>query len=216
MRFALVPLAAAIVLAGIWITGGVITDDFRTAMLLTALWFALAGLVSLAIGWRRRRLALPVFGTYVVTALAAGGYLAYASMVDRVVDETVAVAAADAAQTPSGLETTAPPRNVALARGVFTSGEHTTSGKATVIRLSNGRTVLTLTEFATSPGPDLRVYLGTGTSDDLRDVTDLGGLKGNKGNQQYDVPPGTDIGSHRTVVVWCRAFSVPFGSATLS
>jgi Electron transfer DM13 len=216
MRFALAPVVAAIVLAGIWITGGVITDDFRMAMLLTALWFALAGLVSLAIGWRRRRLALPVFGTYVVTAVAAGGYLAYASMVDRVVDETVAVAADGGAQTPSGAETTAPRRNVALARGAFTSGEHATSGKATVIRLSNGSTVLTLTEFATSPGPDLRVYLVTGTTDDLGDVADLGGLKGNKGNQQYDVPAGIDVGSHRTVVIWCRAFSVPFGSAKLS
>jgi hypothetical protein len=216
MRFALAPIVAAIVLAGIWITGGVITDDFRIAMLLTALWFALAGLVSFAIGWRWRRLALPVFGTYVVTALAAGGYLAYASMVDRVVDETVAVAATGAAQTPSGAETTARPRNVALARGVFTSGEHTTGGKATLIRLSNGGTVLTLTEFATSPGPDLRVYLVTGTTDDLGDVADLGGLKGNKGNQQYDVPAKTDVGTHRTVVIWCRAFSVPFGSATLS
>jgi hypothetical protein len=216
MRFALIPIVAAIVLGGIWITGGVITDDFRIGMLLTALWFALAGVVSLAIGWRRRRLALPVFGTYVVTAVAAGGYLAYASMVDRVVDETVAVAAAGAAQTSNGSETTARPRNVALARGVFTSGEHTTSGKATVIRLSNGSTVLTLTEFATSPGPDLRVYLVSGTTDELGDVADLGGLEGNKGDQQYDVPAEIDVRSHRTVVIWCRAFSVPFGSATLS
>lgn len=216
MRFALVPIVAAIVLAGIWITGGVITDDFRIAMLLTALWFALAGLVSLATGWRRRRLALPVFGTYVVTVLAAGGYLAYASMVDRVVDETVAVAAAAPAQTPTDAGTTARSSNIALASGAFTSGEHATSGKATVIRLSNGGTVLTLTDFATSPGPDLRVYLVGGTTNDLGDVADLGGLKGNKGNQQYDVPAAIDVRTHRTVVIWCRAFSVPFGSATLS
>jgi hypothetical protein len=213
VRFALVPIVAAIVLAGIWITGGVVTDDFRIAMLLTALWLALAGLVSLAIGWRRRRLALPVFGTYVVTALAAGGYLAYTSMVDRVVDETVAVAASGA---PNDAETTPWRRNVALARGVFKSGEHATSGKATVIRLSKGGTVLTLTEFATSPGPDLRVYLVSGSTDELGDVADLGGLKGNKGDQQYDVPATLDVRSHRTVVIWCRAFSVPFGSATLS
>jgi hypothetical protein len=185
-------------------------------MVLTALWFALAGLVSLAIGWRRRRLALPVFGTYVVTALAAGGYLAYTSMVDRVVDEPVAVAATGAAQTPNGAETTTGPRNVALAQGIFTSGEHTTSGSATVIRLSSGGTVLTLTEFVTSPGPDLRVYLVSGTSEELGDVADLGGLKGNKGDQQYDVPAGIDVRSHRTVVIWCRAFSVPFGTAKLS
>ena len=248
MRFVLVPIVAVIVLVGIWVTGGLITDDFRVAMLLTALWFAFAGAVSLAIGWRRRRLALPVFGTYVMTALwfaftgvvslaigwrrrrlalpvlgtylltalAVGGYLAYASMVDKVVDERVAVAAVNPAQTGTNVDTSAAPRNVALARGTFASGEHETNGKATVIRLAEGGRVLTLTGFGTSPGPDLRVYLVSGSMDELGDVVDLGGLKGNKGDQQYDVPSALDLRSHRTVVIWCRAFSVPFGSAELT
>jgi len=216
MRFLLVPIVAAIVLVGIWVTGGLVTDDFRIAMLLTALWFALAGVVSLAIGWRRRRLALPVFGTYVVTALVAGGYLAYASMVDKVVDETVAVAAAGPPPAGTDVETSAAPRNVALVRGTFSSGEHETSGKATVIRLAEGGRVLTLTDFATSPGPDLRVYVVSGSTDELGDVVDLGGLKGNKGDQQYEVPSGLDLRSHRTVIIWCRAFSVSFGNATLA
>ena len=46
----------------------------------------------------------------------------------------------------------------------------------------------------------------------VKDAVDLGGLKGNKGNQQYDVPAGAEAGA---VVIWCRAFTVAFGTATL-
>jgi hypothetical protein len=221
LRFALVPLVAALVLVGIWVSGGLLTNDFRLSMLFTTLWFGLVGLAALVVAWRWRPLALPVLGTAFVTAAAAGGYLLYASSVDKVVNERVAVAGsapprsteptADAAE-----ERSAAPTNTALARGGFTSGEHETSGKAAVIRLAEGGTVLTLTEFETSPGPDLRVYLVTGGPEDLGDVVDLGGLKGNKGDQQYDVPASADLKRHRTVVIWCRAFSVAFGSARLS
>jgi len=215
LRLALAPTVAGLVLVGIWVAGGRITDNFRVAMLLTGLWFAGAGLVTLGIGWRWRQLALPVLGAYVVTAIAAGAFLAYASMVDRVVNETVAVASSGPPPDQTGTEPNPASQNVALARGTFTREEHATSGKATVIRLAEGGRVLTLTEFATSPGPDLRVYLVTGGPDDLGDVVDLGRLKGNEGNQQYALPASLDVERHRTVVVWCRAFSVAFGSARL-
>jgi hypothetical protein len=44
---------------------------------------------------------------------------------------------------------------------------------------------------------------------------DLGGLKGNVGDQNYVVPTGVDVGAYRSVVVWCARFSVPFGAADL-
>jgi hypothetical protein len=40
---------------------------------------------------------------------------------------------------------------------------------------------------------------------------DLGPLKGNKGTQRYDLPAAAPLGG--SVVIWCRAFSVAFGSA---
>lgn len=200
-RLALVPFVAAIVLLGIWVTGGLLTNDFRLSMLFTALWLGAAGLGALLVARRRRPLALPVLGTYVVTAVAVGGFLLYASSVDKVVREQVAV------EGRAG--------NVALAAGAFVSGDHETSGRAALVRTGGGTTVLTLTGLETSPGPDLRVYLVTGSAESLGDVVDLGALRGNRGDQQYDVP-GTVSAEHRTVVIWCRAFSVAFGSAELA
>ena len=219
LRLGLVPLVAALVLAGIWVTGGLLTNDFGLSMLFTTLWLGAVGLSAVVVAWRWRQLALPVVGTVVVTAAAAGGYLLYTSAVDKVVDEQVAVAdtLAPAEPAPAGEdEAPAPAQNVALARGAFTSGAHETTGKATLIRLAEGGRVLTLTSFETSPGPDLRVYLVSGSADDLGKVVDLGGLRGNKGDQQYDVPASVDPRRHRTVVIWCRAFSVSFGSAGLA
>ena len=209
LRLALVPLVAAIVLAGIWVAGGLLTTDFRLSMLLTAVWLGIAGLAALAVAVRWRPLALPVLGTVLVTAGSVMGYLLYASSVDKVVDEQVAVAAPSPEQAERE-------QNVALGHGGFESAAHDTSGRATLIRLAEGGRVLTLTDFETDPGPDLRVYLVTGDTDELGDVVDLGALRGTRGNQQYELEGSVDAERYRTVVIWCRAFSVAFGSARLA
>jgi hypothetical protein len=88
----------------------------------------------------------------------------------------------------------------------------------TTIKLARGGRVLTLTGFETDPGPDLRVYLAAGRARDEGEVTDfidLGGLKGNQGDQQYKLPVDADLRRYTTVVIWCRAFSALFGRATL-
>ena len=218
LRFVLVPIVAALVLVGMWVTGGLLTNDFQLSMVFSTLWLGVVGATALAVAWRWRPLALPVLGTAFVTAAAAGGYLLYTSSVDKVVDERVAVADAPAEPQTGGGSSAEPPApvNTEVARGGFESGAHETIGQATVIRLAQGGTVLTLTDFETDPGPDLRVYLVTGTTGDLGDVVDLGGLRGNKGDQQYELPASVDLERYRTVVVWCRAFSVPFGSAKLT
>ena len=44
----------------------------------------------------------------------------------------------------------------------------------------------------------------------------LGELEGNIGDQNYELPPGTDLGSGAwTALVWCEAFSVEFVGATI-
>ena len=48
------------------------------------------------------------------------------------------------------------------------------------------------------------------------DFVNLGDLKGNIGNQNYDIPEGTDLSKYDTVIIWCKAFSVFFGGAELT
>jgi hypothetical protein len=111
---------------------------------------------------------------------------------------------------------------VAVLSGAFHSNAHETSGTATVYRLSDGRLVLRLTDLASSNGPDLRVYLVA--APDVHDegtvsragFVDLGALKGNIGDQNYDLPPDIDLTRYRAVSIWCRRFSVNFGAAPLS
>ncbi len=109
-----------------------------------------------------------------------------------------------------------------LASGRFHSNAHPTQGQATVYRLPDGRRVLRLTGFQTSNGPDVRVVLVAAADvRQDRDVTasdhvDLGAMKGNIGDQNYDVPAELDLSRYRTVSIWCRRFSVNFGAAPLA
>jgi Electron transfer DM13 len=108
-----------------------------------------------------------------------------------------------------------------LAIGQFHSGAHDTKGTATVFQLADGKKTLRLTDFATSNGPDVHVYLVA--SDDAKDndaVTqagfiDVGSLKGNIGDQNYELPANADLTKYRAVTIWCKRFNVNFGTAPL-
>jgi hypothetical protein len=110
----------------------------------------------------------------------------------------------------------------ALATGRFHSVAHETHGTATIQDVGAGRRVLRLTDFATSNGPDVRVYLvAAPDAADNATVTkagfvELGKLKGNEGDQNYDVPDDLDLTHYRAVTIWCRRFSVNFATAPLT
>jgi hypothetical protein len=216
----LVKLATAvsvvvIVLVGIWVSGGLITNDFELAMALTAVWMALAAAGCLVLAWRRPGLRAPVIGAYLLTAVVVGGYLARSTFIDDEVNERVVRVTPPADRGGAS----APPQNVLLGRGSFEPVAHSVSGTATTIRTAGGARVLTLTSFEVDNGPDLRVYLVAGPARDesgVDDFEDLGALKGNKGDQQYDLPRELDLDRYSTVVIWCRAFSVNFARAPLA
>lgn len=93
-------------------------------------------------------------------------------------------------------------------------GFHKVEGVANVIRLGSGAEILRLENFKATNGPDLYVYLSTDKS--ASDFVNVGRLKGNIGNQNYEIQAGTDLSKYNTVLIWCRAFSFLFGSAQLS
>ena len=90
---------------------------------------------------------------------------------------------------------------------------HNAEGLAKIIQLADGTDILRLQNFKATNGPDLYVYLSTDKTN--ADIVNLGRLKGNIGNQNYLIPAGTDITKYNTALIWCRAFSVIFGSAQL-
>jgi hypothetical protein len=217
LKLAAAVAVAAAVVGGVWVTGGLITNDFTLAMWLTAAWIGLAGLTCLAIARRRRGLAVPVIGAYLLTAGALGIYLGRSMFLDDTVNERV-VRVDPAPDRSARGSSSAEPRNVELGRGSFQPVAHSVRGTATIIRTAEGGRVLTLTGFEVDNGPDLRVYLVAGPARDeaeVDDFRDLGALKGNKGNQQYQLPRGPDLDRYATVVIWCRAFSVNFARAPL-
>ncbi|HEX5617666.1 MAG TPA: DM13 domain-containing protein [Solirubrobacteraceae bacterium] len=215
LKLLTIPATAAVVLAGVWVTGALLTNDFLLAMALTTAWMVAACCVALVVAVRSRAFRWPVLGAYVVTAAVAGLYLGSSVVFDDVVHEQVATAPAPTAEDAAG---SGAPRNVRLGRGRFESVRHPAAGVATAIRLARGGRVLTLTGFEVDNGPDLRLYLVAGDvrgEDEVRDFVDLGELKGNRGDQQYQLPAGLDLSRYSTAVVWCRAFSVLFARAPL-
>ena len=109
-----------------------------------------------------------------------------------------------------------------LESGTFHSVLHPTQGTATVYRIADGNRVIRFTNFRTSNGPDVHIYMVA--ADDATDnasvphagFIDLGSIKGNIGDQNYTLEPDVDLSKYRTVSVWCKRFSVNFGAAPLT
>ncbi len=93
---------------------------------------------------------------------------------------------------------------------------HRGSGKATIFTLPDGKRVLRFEDFTVTNGPALSVYLVRSANGDVESgFLDLGKLKGNKGNQNYEIPANVDLSSYRSVVIWCVPFRVTFSVASL-
>src|SRR6201989_1183752 len=131
-QIAVVPVLAVVVVLGVWVAGGLITDDFRGSVALTAIWFALAAAACVRVARRKRWLRIPLVATYLATAGGIGAFLASTTLRDRVVSERVVTGDDPAAVVPPTAAGVTPQRrrNVRLARGSFMSGEHTTRGVA--------------------------------------------------------------------------------------
>ncbi len=109
-----------------------------------------------------------------------------------------------------------------LVQGRFHDVAHQGSGVAIVYQLPSGERVLRFTDFKTLNGPALYVYLFA--ADDAHDnatveragFVSLGPLKGNVGDQNYNLPPDLDLTKYLAVSIWCRRFSVNFATAPLT
>jgi hypothetical protein len=221
---ALAFLAVVVALvAGVFLFGR-ISDNATVSMGLTALWFGLIFFAAAALVLRRRELFWPLAIGYGVVAIAAAVLVIAPTLFDKKVDEQIATGAParSAPEESSEPEADSQPKrapkgNVQIAAGRFSSIAHEGTGKAAVVELPSGARKLTLSDFETDAGPDLRLYVSMDdpANGELGEFRDLGALKGNVGNQQYDLSRNINLERYSTVVVWCRAFSVAFTSASL-
>ncbi len=169
------------------------------------------------------------FWLAVIPILAVGWWLGSPLLIDDVVDEAlpqlesvqqgqpdtgelvapeVAPAGNDAAAVP---DTAATPSRVAVGEFVGFDAVHQGSGSAMIFEL-DGTRVLRFEEFDVTNGPDLRVNLVL----DDGSMIDIGALKGNVGNQNYEIPADLDTDTIASVLIYCRAFGVPFAAADLA
>jgi hypothetical protein len=150
---------------------------------------------------------------------------------DREVNEDFA-AIAPAAEEQASRENTPPatPKQAAepatagparVSSGEFHAVAHPGTGDAIVYRLEDGSYVLRLENLDIFNGPALYVYaVAADDANDDATVLDagflnLGPLKGNQGNQTYELPPDFDPARYRSISVWCERFSVNFVTAPL-
>jgi hypothetical protein len=162
---------------------------------------------SMMMSAMRRRNVL-IAGTLILVALAWYAFRPELLFIDNTVDEAAPVTAGEM-------------MGLTKAEGMFHSVAHDTMGSASIIELGNEKRILRLDEFKTSNGPDVHVLLGKAT-DANDDATvkntgyyDLGSLKGNIGDQNYDIPTDVNLADYNSVTIWCNRFNVNFGTAPL-
>jgi len=111
----------------------------------------------------------------------------------------------------------------ALYTGKLEGSLHQTSGRATIYNTADGKRYLRLSDFTTSNGPDVHVLLVRSDDKALNqeiikdklDSVELGSLKGNQGDQNYDLPAAVDLNQYQAVVIYCERFHAIFGVARL-
>jgi hypothetical protein len=204
----------------------------------------MAVLAVLLIVARRRRWDRPIrrhpgrTAVVLVPALAIafplGWYLASPLVLSTTIDEPAPVVAAASpspspsavpAATPSVRPTAVPsptsaptPTPAPLTRsGPFRGADdfHFGRGTAHLLETGPGVYVVRLEDFEVRNGPDLYVYLSPSADGYAEGAIEIGRLKADKGNQNYEVPAGLDPGAVGSVVIWCKQFSVLFATAPL-
>ena len=127
---------------------------------------------------------------------------------------TVAPAPTKAAALPSAVPVG--PKILAMGELQRVDELHRGTGPVSLVEL-DGKTFLRFENVAIQNGPDLHVYLARGMGgayDGGRDLY-LGALKATNGSFNYELPAGVAVADYKSVVVWCRAFTVLFTWADL-
>lgn len=198
-----------------------VAETRGVAIALVIIWFVVVALVAVYATKSRPEFRGPVLGTLAAVTLATVAVGYWTGFRDTEVDEDVVVAAAAPSEAEAGKERGSkkpakPQGPIKVAEGSFVGVDgHAGTGIATVVEEPSGIRQLTFTEFDIDPGPGVVVWL-TRDAEQLDDRVELGSLKGNVGNQQYELPANADLAKYDTVVLYCTPFTVRMAVAELS
>lgn len=222
VKIVLLAVATVIfLLIGFLLFSAAIAPTYILALILAVVWFALAYYLLNRLARKRPHLAWIFRGAFIATVGVLVVILIVSTLTgktasDKLVTGTKISQQRRTAPVPKKPQQPAPTTNTLVSTGMFHStGAGGASGQASLIKLANGGIVLTIKGLDVTPGPTLHVFLTPGNGKDVSHRLDLGSLKGNKGDQQYAVKPGTDTRAFASVVIWCKFLGVPFGRAVL-
>lgn len=125
----------------------------------------------------------------------------------------------------SGANLVSPPLSVVVSSsqqertGVFSGNSgYSVEGTATLVKTGQDIKLVFGSDFKSSNGPMLAVYLAQNPSGSLNTSNSLkiGDLSSNTGMQEYAVPGNITLTTYNHVVVYCVPFNVRFGTATLN
>jgi hypothetical protein len=157
-----------------------------------------------------RRAGIAVAG---VVLVAAAWYLGSPLFIRTTANEAFPTAAAQSAppsRSAAGAAAT-PAGPITLATGELGYVDSIHNGKGTVLLVRTGDTaVLRFENVAITNAPDVHVYLSREAGGKWAEATSLyvGPLKATNGSFNYAIAADTDLSLYRSVVVWCRQFSV--------
>jgi hypothetical protein len=189
-------------------------------------------------GWlgaarRHPRRSMAVAIPALVVALPLAWYMASPLFISTRVDEPAPVVASRPSPSASAATATPPtsaappetapapptPSPIELAGEFHGSDEfHFGRGTARLVETAPGTFVVRLEDFAVRNGPDLFVYISPSADGYADGAIELGKLKADTGNQNYDVPAGAlaDPARAGSVIIWCKQFSHLFATAPLA
>ncbi len=155
----------------------------------------------------RRKIVYIILGTVLVGMVVAAAYATYnQSKTPAPVVQQKSV--------PAPVQKTQKEQTVKTGRFKDVDAIHKGSGTATIITSAEGAYLRFADDFSVTPGPDLFVYASPNlASKGLGNYEVIGKLQSFKGGQVYNLPK--DYEKYKSIVIWCRSFSVTFSTADL-
>jgi Electron transfer DM13 len=192
-------------------------DPFATAAQPTAVVTTVAPTTAAATTNAATTAAAPATAaaTTVVPTIAAATVIATTAAPTTVATTAApTTAVATTAAPTTAIATTAAPLRMT---GEFSGrGNYKVAGAAILGKTPDGKNILRFENFNSSNGPDLVVYLvKDATPNGVNNGIQVAPLRATQGNLNFELPADLNPSEYKSVVIWCKAFSVTFGVAGL-